>query len=255
VERRIPSEDVLAGLSGDRRAMQAYLKFLMLPGTCGEARAAWRELLAHHRPDRQLVSDYLNFLTNDCSRPADAIQAWADYARQLQPEYQVSDWVFNGGFEQDRTGVRYDWQWSARNGIAQAAIDTTQAFSGAQSLRMVFKGTSQTNYDGASQIVPVTPGVYRFTAAVRTLDMTAADGIAFRISGFGPGPRIEVRTEQTTGTTAWRTITTEVVVPEGLALLQIQIIRRPGPAAEKEDALNGTAWVDAIALSKVGSSP
>jgi hypothetical protein len=102
------------------------------------------------------------------------------------------------------------------------------------------------------QTIPVTPGTYRFSAAVRTSGLNSADGIRFRIFGSGSGKRVDVVTGQATGTSEWHTITTEAAVPEGVTQLRIQIVRRPGPAAEKEDALTGTAWVDAVTLSKIG---
>ena len=98
----------------------------------------------------------------------------------------------------------------------------------------------------------MTPGVYRFTAAVRTLDLRSADGIFFHIDNISREPSIDIRTEETTGTAEWRTISADVVVPEGVTQVRIQVVRRPGPGAEKEEDLNGTAWVDAITLTRVG---
>ena len=97
VERRIPSADVLAGLSNDARALPAYLRYLMLPGTCPDAERAWHALLAHH-PEPRLAGDYVNFVRNECYRPDDADRAWTEYAKLASPGYQVSDWVFNGDF-------------------------------------------------------------------------------------------------------------------------------------------------------------
>ena len=251
VERRIPSADVLAGLSNDARALPAYLRYLMLPGTCPDAERAWHALLAHH-PEPRLAGDYVNFVRNECYRPDDADRAWTEYAKLASPGYQVSDWVFNGDFERDPAPVQFDWQWRGRSRGAEAALDNSQKFSGARSLRLVFRGPSRTPYEGASQDVAVTPGVYRFTAAVRTLDLRSADGIFFHIDNISRGPSIDIRTEETTGTAEWRTISADVVVPEGVTQVRIQVVRRPGPGAEKEEDLNGTAWVDAITLSKIG---
>jgi len=253
-ERRIPTADVLAGLSSNKRALQAYLRYLMLPGTCDDAGLAWQALVAHHQPDVRLTADYMAFVAGDCQRPIDASRVWADYAGLSQPGYRVSEWVFNGDFERDPAPVPFDWQWRARSGDVLTALDGAQAFSGARSLRLVFKGPSQANHDGARQVVAVTPGTYRFTAAVRTLDLRSTDGIYFRISSSGSGPRMEVKTDQVTGTTDWRTLTADVVVPEGLAQLQVQVLRRPGPNSEKEDPLTATAWVDAVTLQRIGST-
>jgi O-antigen ligase len=252
-ERRMPAADVVAGLANDNDALSAYLRYLMLPGTCREAALAWRELLARHRPDGRLAGGYVNFVQSDCQGPDAATEAWIQYARAASPEYLVSNWVFNGGFEHEPVpNVRFDWQWNRRNDQAGAARDAALASAGSQSLRMVFRGASAASYDGAWQTIPVTPGTYRFSAAVRTSGLNSAEGIRFRIFGSGSGKRVEVVTGQATGTSEWHTITTEAAVPEGVTQLRIQIVRRPGPAAEKEDALTGTAWVDAVTLSKIG---
>jgi putative inorganic carbon (hco3(-)) transporter len=251
VERGIPNADVLAGLRSDGRALSAFVKYLLLPGTCPDAQKAWHELLARHRPDPRLAADYANFVENDCGLPEEAERAWLEYAQKVQPGYRESEWVFNGGFELDRTPVRFDWQWRPDAREAEAAPDATEKSSGKRSLRMSFRGSSSAAYEGAFQQVAVSPGTYRFSAAVRTQDLSSADGILFRIRGDGP-KRVDLESAQTTATTAWHNVAMDVVVPDGVSTISIQIVRRPGPQSAQEGGLTGIAWVDDVTLRKIG---
>lgn len=254
VERRVPHEDVLAGLAGHQPALQAYLRFLMVPGTCRQADAAWRELLTRYRPGAAVAVDYVNFVRNDCLQPAAADSAWTDYARQSSPAYRVTDWVFNGGFEQDPMAVPFDWQWNRRDPDVTTSLDSAEAGAGARSLRVRFRRTSAADYEGAWQTVLVEPGAYRFTAAVRTEGLMGAEGIRFRISGGNGSSRLDVRSDAATGSTGWRTVSADVEVPEGITQVRIQLLRAASVGPTADAVADGAAWVDAVTLSKVGST-
>ena len=254
LERGISNADVLAALSGDPTALSALLRFLLLPGTCPDAAKTWHELVTRHRPDPKLAGDYMNFVSSDCNRPDDAAAAWTEYARRISPEYRESEWVFNGGFEMERTQVASDWRWNEHTREAEVDVDATEKFSGSRSLRMAFRGSSSAVYEGANQQVAVTPGTYRFSAAVQTQELSSADGISFHITGGDGASRVDVQSAQSTGTAPWHKVSAEVVVPEGTSSIRIQLIRRPGPGAEREGDLKGTAWVDEVTLSRIGSS-
>jgi putative inorganic carbon (HCO3(-)) transporter len=253
VERGISNADVLAALSGGpATALTAFLRYLMAPGTCPDAASAWHELITRHRRDPKLAGDYVNFVSRDCNRPDDAAVAWAEYAKGVAPAYRETEWVFNGGFEMEPARVAFDWRWNERTREAEVDVDATEKSSGSRSLRMSFRGPSRATYEGATQQVIVTPGTYRFSAAVRTQELSSADGIFFHITGGDRASRVDVQSAQSTGTTSWHTINSEVIVPEGVSQIRIQIARRPGPRAAEEGDLKGTAWVDAVTLSKVG---
>ena len=261
VERGISNADVLAAFLGasdlggrglqPAPALSAFLRYLMLPGTCPDAAKVWHELVTRYRPDPKLAGDYVNFLSNDCYRPDDAAAAWVEYAKRVAPGYRESEWVFNGGFEMERAQVASDWRWNERTREAEVDLDPAEKFSGSRSLRIAFRGASRAVYEGASQQVGVSPGVYRFSAAVRTQELSSADGIFFHITGGDRASRVDVQSAQSTGTTSWHTISSEVIVPEGVSQIRIQIVRRPGQRAVEEGGLKGTAWVDDASLTKV----
>ena len=236
------------GLPNNRRAWQSYLRYLLNFGRFADAAAVWDGIVALGYGDNQLARDYLASLLQDHRYEA-AAQAWANYLGDRGHGYLQSNYLYNGDFEAEPSGVQFDWTMEDLNDDVKVAIDSGVAHTGSRSLRIQFGGKANVNYDRISEQAFVKPGRYRFSAFVRAEGITTDRGIAFRIFDGGSPARLDIRTEQVTGTTDWKNMEKIVSVPPGTRLLTIQVIR---PASWRFDSfIAGTAWIDTVSLSRV----
>jgi hypothetical protein len=100
-----------------------------------------------------------------------------------------------------------------------------------------------------TQKTSVPQGTYRFTAYIRTENITTDKGIAFRIFDPENSSLLDARTEQFVGTTDWKKVEQTVHVPRATKLVEIQVIREP--TMKFENRVSGTAWVDTVSLSRI----
>ena len=85
----------------------------------------------------------------------------------------------------------------------QEARDETTARTGKASLRITFDGTSNVAYSGISQSVILTPGAYTFRVWIKLQDLTTNRGIVVRVFDPESPARLDVRTEEKTGSSDW----------------------------------------------------
>jgi O-antigen ligase len=255
MQRHMSVADVLAhGVPNDARASQAYVRYLMQPGTCNDVERAWNWVLARHHPDRQLAGDYVNFMSEQCERNDAAARGWALYLGDAANGYLRSTWVLNGDFESDPSSSMFDWRIGGLNRDVETALDDRVARTGSRSLRIRFAGKRNVNYSETWQTAFVPPGVYRFEAFVRTRAIKTAEGIRFRIFDPDAPRRLDITTEQVNGTTEWTRIEAIVRVPADTRLLRINVIRQPSRVSDENDIsgdISGTAWIDTVTLSKL----
>ena len=105
------------------------------------------------------------------------------------------------------------------------------------------------NYAHTTQKISVPPGTYRFTAFIRTQDITTDKGVAFRIFDPENSSRLDARTDQFVGTTGWKKVEQTVRVPGATKLVAIQVIREP--TMKFDNKVSGTAWIDTVSLSRI----
>jgi len=248
-QEHIPLARILCkGLPNSRRAWQSYLRYLMDLGKFADAAAVWNGIVAHGYGDNLLARDYLASLLQDHRYEA-AAQAWANYLGDRGHGFLQSNYLYNGDFEAEPSGVQFDWTMEDLNDDVKVTIDPGVAHTGSHSLRIQFGGKANVNFDRISQKAFVKPGRYRFSAFVRAAGVTTDQGIAFHIFDGESSAHLDVRTEQVTGTADWKNIEKIVTVPPGTRLLTIQVIR---PASWRFDSfIAGTAWIDTVSLSRV----
>ena len=248
-QEKIPLVKILRnGLPNHRRAWQSYLHYLLNLGKFADAAAVWDGIVALRYGDDRLAHDYLDSLLQDHRYQA-AAQAWANYLGDRGHGYLQSNYIYNGDFEAEPSGVQFDWTTEDLNDDVKVTIDPAVAHSGSRSLKIQFGGKANVNYDRTSQRAFVKPGRYRFSAYIRAEGITTDQGIAFRIFDAESSGHLDVRTEQVTGTTDWKKVEKIVAVPSGTRLVEVQIIR---PSSWRFDSfIAGTAWIDTVSLSRV----
>jgi hypothetical protein len=110
-----------------------------------------------------------------------------------------------------------------------------------------FAGKENVSYSHVTQTIFVRPGFYRFQAFVRAEDITTDQGLGFQLFDAEDSRRLDVRTEQITGSTDWKMVEQIVRVPPETRLLLLRIVRPP--SLKFDSHIAGTAWIDDVSLS------
>jgi O-antigen ligase len=247
--KEMPVGEVLGhGLPSAPRASQEYLRYLMRTRRFADAATAWNCLLSHRYVDDRLANEYVDFLYKD-HRYEDAARSWALYAADRGNAYLESNWLFNGDFESQPSGSRFDWTMENLNDDVEVELDASVARTGARSLRVRFGGKANVAYSHTFETTFVTPGLYRFQAFVRSQGITTDQGIGFHIFDAEGSSPVDLKTEQVTGTTDWKQIEQIVRVPPETKLLTVQIVR--ARSWKFDSHIAGTAWIDAVTLARI----
>jgi len=154
--------------------------------------------------------------------------------------------LWNGGFESGFHNSGYAWFYDNNTRGVEIQLDSREKHSGSQSLRLTFDGKSDINFAEVCHVVPVTPlGLYKFSAWIRTRDLTTDQGLRFRIQSMGVGGA-PAYTPEVHGTQPW----TEVEIPwsadAGANEAQVCIVRFPSD--QPDNRIRGAAWVDDVSL-------
>jgi tetratricopeptide (TPR) repeat protein len=243
-------EDVLRfGLPEDRRAAEAWLRFLTDAGRIGDAQHTWDWVAERGYADDTLAGEYVEFLVRQ-GRPEWAASAWSRHLGNRSGDYRQSNYLFNGDLESEPARSPFDWNLASAQG-AEVTRDCTTARMGECSLRIKFAGTRNLDFAAASQITFVPPGPYRFHALIRTEGLTTDQGIRFRISDDEVPARLDVTFGHFMGTWTWSSVEQDIVVPPASRLLQVRIIRQP--SLRFDNKVDGTAWFDDLRLEPIGN--
>ena len=107
---KIPVMEILCnGLPPGPRAAQAYLRYVMGLGRVADAEQVWEWALSHHDTDETMARDYVNFLFNN-HKYEEAAQTWALHLSDRGNGYLKSNWLLNGDFESEPSGLALDWR-------------------------------------------------------------------------------------------------------------------------------------------------
>ena len=183
-------------------------------------------------------------------RIADASRVWdqavllADLADLQGPPDSV---LWDGGFESNIKNGGFSWLISEASPGVQLGFDTQEKHSGNRSLRLIFDGNSNINFAGVCHYIPVQPfTAYRFSAWVRTRALTTDQGIRFQLHSIGSQDTSYAVTSEVHGTTPWTLVQLPWSSGKDVQELQVCVVRFP--SEEANNKIQGTAWVDDVAL-------
>lgn len=243
------AEDVLQyGLPEDRRAANAWLRFLIKAERLDDAQRTWDWVERRGYADDALAGEFAEFLIRQ-GHPDRAASAWAEHLGTRQGDYRKTTYLFNGDFESEPAQSPFDWNLPRTLGV-EVARDCTSAWSGKCSLRIRFAGTQNLDFAAASQLALVRPGSYRFHALIRTEGLTTDQGLRFRISDAEASARLDVVLGQFTGTSSWSAVERDLVIGPLTSLLRVEVIRQP--SMKFDNKVGGTAWIDELKLEPLG---
>ncbi len=247
----LPLAQVLShGLPPNPKTVQAYFRYLLARGEFADADRMWTWAAERSFTDDRLAADYADSLLGR-KRFEDAASVWRSHFAARAPQYRVSEYIFNGGFEFDPTPGAFDWRLSPPSGV-QTGFDQNVARSGRRSLRLTFTGTANVAFCGVAQRAAVQPGVYRLRADVRTDGLSTDRGIFLRVYDAESPARLDVQTAELTGGHDWRTVEARLHVTLPTRLLEIRVHRTP--SLKFDNKIRGTLWLDNVTLQKAAEA-
>jgi Tfp pilus assembly protein PilF len=218
------------------------------------ALTVWDKLRTLQPPPRIEMTDVIPFTDSleQAHRIDDAHRIWTQASALADPIPPRGDApgsvIWDGGFETGVSSGGFAWVFAAASLGVQSSYDTKEKHSGARSLRLVFDGRRNVDFDGVCHIAFVEPGAsYRFSAWVKTQALTTDQGVRFRLEWTENAHSSVVETPDVHGTQPW----TEVSIPwtatgDGSQRVRVCITRKP--SADFGSHIHGTAWIDDVAL-------
>jgi len=243
-EGDVPVADLLQHGLPDRRSAQAYLRRQLKSDKIAAVDQTWEWMARRGEVDDRLANEYTEYRLR-ANDPAAAARGWSMYAKTKDTGYPQRDRIFNGDFESDPTGNRFDWRIEARSGTT-IDFDEAVRFSGNRSVRIRFDGTQNPGDIGIEQTVFLPAGTYRFQAHVKTDDVSTDQGVGFRIAAeSGPKP-LDVTTANVRGSNDWTVLESAVDAPPGGVLARVMVVRKP--SLKFDNLIKGTAWIDQVSI-------
>jgi hypothetical protein len=139
------------------------------------------------------------------------------------------------------------WYYPSFVGGVVITLDTKEKHSGNRSLRLTFNGLRNVNFSDVCQYVAVRPSTtYRFSAWVRTRDISTDQGVRFGLHSVGDSVNSTVWTDDIRGTQPW----TQVELPwnSGSDVRELQLCVSRLPSAKFDSKIGGSVWIDDVAL-------
>jgi hypothetical protein len=180
----------------------------------------------------------------EASRVWDQAVSFAGLADLQGPPDSI---LWDGGFESSVNGAGFSWLFLEGFPSVRVGIDTQEKHSGNRSLRLMFDGKSNVNFSGVCHYVPVQPSTaYRFSAWIKSRALTTDQGIRFQLHSLGTQDSSSAFTSEVHGTVSWTPI--ELPWHSGKDVQELQLCLVRFPSQESESKIQGTAWVDDVAL-------
>jgi len=219
-------------------------------GQTNIALQVWDRLIAIH-PRLPLRDVYPLFdILRNSKRIPDARRVWdqavimAGMADLQGPPGSV---LWDGGFESGVTGVGYSWFFPEGSRNVQISIDSQEKHSGNHSLRLTFDGKSIVTSIDICHYVPVQPSTsYRFSAWVKTKEITTDQGLRFQLRPLGTQDISVAETPELHGSEPWTHI--EMLWSSGIDVQEVQVCLVRSLSDQLENKIKGTTWVDDVAL-------
>ena len=157
--------------------------------------------------------------------------------------------VHNGGFSFPISGLPFDWAFGNLTGSKINVIGRPDEIADL-ALRVEFNG-NRAPFRHVAQMLLLSPGRYELTVAGRVEALENERGLWWKVT-CADG-RLLGETDRILGTTGWKALRTEFVVPEESCVaqrLQLELASR----IPIEEEVSGEAWFDDIAVSPLSSA-
>jgi len=236
-----------------------YLPILRILSDAGEmetAQLVWARLigLRHKVPLREAVP-FFGALIHE-RRPDEAARLWPEAVAIMDnppPADPAGSLLWDGGFESGFAGGGFSWLFTPANRNVQISFDRAEKHSGEQSLRVLFNGRENINFeDACHQFVPEPGQRYLLTAWVKTQSLTSSEGVRLQISAFtGPGV-VATQSDEIHGTQPWTQLSLAWTAPEDSGFGRVCLRRKMSDMPGSD--IQGAAWIDDVTMTPVSAS-
>jgi hypothetical protein len=214
------------------------------------ALAVWdRLVLLHPQIPLSAAIPFTDSLIQD-HRIDDAHRVW-NQALVLAslPLNPPNDVLWDGGFETGVTGGGFAWVLAPPVPGVEVSFDSNEKHSGQHSLRVLFDGRRNVNFDGVCQVAQVQPGAsFLFSAWVRAQALTTDQGIRFRLDWLENGRSASAETNDVHGTQVWTQLTLPWTAIAAVHQLRVCVDRHA--SGDFTSRIHGTAWIDDVSLTR-----
>ena len=230
----------------DPASFRQYLSYLYETGDPEAVRKAWLKRLSFgFQADRGETVRYIEFLISR-GEFHEAFQVWGERCQEEGlPPFAEGELITNGDFGKDKIlGGGFDWKIDHVSGT-EASFDSSIAFEGKRSLKIVFTGKENVDFHHVYQFVPLKPDTeYVLSANMKTQAVTTKSGL--KIEVLGAGQAFQKSSETLTGDNEWRKLVIAFRTP---ASLQGGVVRVRRERTDKFDRyISGTVWIDHVSL-------
>ncbi len=240
---------LVAWLSEPRNAKLRRTVVMTLPDYVRDARTPLKIMegltAAGLAPSSDELKPYLNFLV----RKNHVELAYFTWLQHLGPEgMKKAGNIFNAGFEDDTSGLPFDWQIAATRN-ATAEIRRREDGEG-RALQLRF-GVGRVDQLRLSQVLHISPGSYQFTWRYKG-EITGKRGLRWRVTCLYPPNDALLETPMFLGRQIeWASMEAVLTVPDrpncrAQTLALVHDARSPS-----EQLLSGEAWFDGLALTSM----
>jgi tetratricopeptide (TPR) repeat protein len=215
------------------------------------AQVVWKRLLTLH--PRLIVSDFQPLVAALMS-DGDTVQARRVWDEGAAAMYLPAlgglpgSVIWDPSFESGINHAIFSWYFQPIAQGLTTAFDTSENFSGSQSLRLSFDGKHNPNIEAACTKAIVTPNTdYQFSARVKTKALTTDHGVGFRIHSFtDKGEVSQVVSRELYGTNPWTFVDLTYITGPHVRSAIVCIHRERD--LDSDERISGTAWVDDVNL-------
>lgn len=233
---------------GDPASMNRYITYLYEIGDKESAKKAWGEKASRGiKNSRSDSLRHIEFLIAQ-SDFNEASRVWRTRLRE-EGLAMPSDGnlITNGGFEnKEILGGGFDWK-TLKVAGAEISFDSSMAFEGKNSLKIVFNGKENIDFHHVYQFVPLKPNTeYLLRAHMKTQAVTTKSGLKLEVSGIGAAFRDA--SESLMGDNEWRELMISFRTP---ANLKGGLVRVKRERIDKFDRfISGVVWIDHVRLTE-----
>lgn len=236
----------------DPSSIKQYLAYLYEIGDKESAKKAWEKRVSYGlKNDRKETLRHIEFLISQ-SDLNEAFQVWEVRLREEGLSLPSDgNLITNGGFEtKEILGGGFDWKITNVPG-AEISFDHSMAFEGKSSLKIVFDGKENVDFQHIYQFVALRPNSeYVLKAHMKTKAVTTKSGIKIEISGVGPA--FYGASESLIGDNGWKELMVAFQTP---SQSQGGLVRIRREKTDKFDRyISGTVWLDNVSLTERNQS-
>jgi hypothetical protein len=223
-------------------------------GDLESAHAVWYRLAAlHEKVPLPYIKAFFNALIS--KRLADeAARLWPEAVSIMQnppPPDPTGSLLWDGGFESGVNEGGFAWRFTPVGRNLQISFDRSEKHSGEQSLRILFNGRENINFEDVCHLfIPEFGQNYVLSAWVKTQSLTSSEGLRLQISVYNRiGAIVAVQSGEIHGTQPWTQLSMNWTAPQDAGTGNVCLRRKMSDMPGSD--IQGAAWIDDVRMLPV----